>query len=109
MIYPYHCDECGLEQDIVKPVSECSNPEKCKDCDSLLRRVYTAPLLYGTSVYEANHNPALGQTFTSKRQEQYYKDKHNLIEVGNESTKVMKRDIESERRKRLDSGYDDIV
>jgi hypothetical protein len=74
-----------------------------------LRRVYTPLHFTGTAVYEANHNPAVGQTFTNKREEQYYKDKHNLIEVGNETTKTMKRDIESERLKRLNASYDDII
>ncbi len=55
MVYPYHCDRCGLNCEIQKPMSEASRPEKCK-CGALLRRVYTAPsVTWGKNCWDFDH------------------------------------------------------
>jgi len=50
MIYLYRC-ECGNEQTIEKPMSECSTKELCK-CGKEMQRVYTASAIKTTDGYK---------------------------------------------------------
>lgn len=49
MIYPYACDTCNIEIEVMKPMAESSRKENCGDCGNELRRIFTTPsvLNYG--------------------------------------------------------------
>jgi len=43
--YLYGCDKCKTQVEITKPSTECSREEKCKVCDTVMDRIYTAPAI----------------------------------------------------------------
>ena len=42
MRYLYKCESCKKDVEVVKPMSQASSVEHCKDCNSVLIRIYTA-------------------------------------------------------------------
>lgn len=42
MIYPFHCPSCGNYREVVRPVSESGDAERC-NCGQIMNRVYTIP------------------------------------------------------------------
>lgn len=99
MIYPYHCDSCDRGFEVVKPAADSSRIEKCYDCMSDARRVWTVTLLSGTSVTHAEFNPAFGAVVKNKRHKEYLAAKKNMIEVGNDfnSGDSMQKHFDTER------------
>jgi len=47
-IYPYRCDVCDIETDVVKPMAQSSSREVC-ECGETMRRIYTMPSVTGTA------------------------------------------------------------
>lgn len=45
MTYTYTCQECKIEIEIMKPVSEVEREEHCNICESELKRVYNAAMI----------------------------------------------------------------
>lgn len=45
--YRYECPECGLF-DVIKPLRESGEPQRCGRCGAMARRVFTAPMLART-------------------------------------------------------------
>ena len=39
--YSYHCDSCGLDFDVRKPMAESSTPETCPECGGDTRKLIT--------------------------------------------------------------------
>jgi len=59
MTYEYHCESCGRDEDIRKPLSLIGRAETCPDCNSLMDRVIVAPYVnwqHNLTVKERDEN-----------------------------------------------------
>lgn len=45
--YQYKCPECGLF-DVIRPLGEADERQRCEGCGAIARRVFTAPMLMRT-------------------------------------------------------------
>ena len=43
MKYPYKCPKCENKETVTKMMAESSREEKCSKCDTVMKRVWTAP------------------------------------------------------------------
>jgi putative FmdB family regulatory protein len=43
-LYPYRCEQCGLEFEVSRPISQASNPANCPMDGTAGARIFTAPM-----------------------------------------------------------------
>jgi putative FmdB family regulatory protein len=48
-LYEYYCDECGVVDTVIRPMSECSYGRGCFNCAGAMRRIYSPPTLVNRS------------------------------------------------------------
>lgn len=111
MIYPYRCQACKYEFDVVKSVKEIDNEERCEKCDSLADRYISRTYFYGASDWNtAEFNPGLGcVTFGSKDRAKKAKER-GLEEVGNDysSGEAAITHFDNMREKKRQDGWDKL-
>jgi len=59
-IYPYKCETCQIDYDIMKPVSRFNSPEVCPVCSLELDRLVSLPakpVFKGSGFYETDYKP----------------------------------------------------
>lgn len=109
MIYCYECKECQHRFEVIKSVKDIDNPENCPGCSSLeTARYLTPPSFYGEKVEDAEYNPAFGCVVRDSRHRKELAKRHGLIEIGTESPEKYCREMDRDREKRLQAGYDKI-
>lgn len=103
--YPYSCEKCDKEFDVIKPMSESSRPETCPTCGNPADRVFTCNVhFYGTKIEDAEYNPGLGCVTKSKKHREEIAKRIGAIEIGNECpTKIDKHFEKQREEKRLKS------
>jgi predicted nucleic acid-binding Zn ribbon protein len=93
MVYQYACSKCNIESEVVKPHTECSNPEHCLICNTEMQRVWTVPQVNCPIPPAGYYNHGLGRVINSKRDirdaQIQHKDRtgFDLIELGNDKPK----------------------
>jgi len=107
LVYPYSCEKCDIEFDVVKHHSKSSKKEKCPQCKSTATRIWPMPLFIGTAVQNAEFNPGLGVVTKSKRHREELCKRMDLVEVGNEKPKTFRKHFEQERETKRRKAYED--
>lgn len=112
MIYPYLCDSCQKEFDVVKSYLHMDDPEKC-DCGSKATRQFTARVhIIGAQVTNAEYNPGLGCVVKNKAHKDDIMKRKGVVEVGNDygSSEKLQKKFETDRaekiKKRLDGSIE---
>ena len=52
-LYPYHCDHCGLDFEVSRPMSKATEPASCPMDGTAGTRIFTAPLRLTTKGQDA--------------------------------------------------------
>ena len=106
MIYEYFCGNCNAVDEVVRQVSEASDPYQCIDCGLNMIRSYTAPNVVTKGEDIASFNPAFGRVMTEKEAKVEAK-RRGWIEVGNED--VAKHTAPPKRVDYECSDYSDVL
>lgn len=108
MTYEYTCDKCDLDTEVVKPMSESSNPESCEQCGNNLRRVYSSNIqIMGAKTRDAEYYVPFDKVIKNDRERRYEIEKRGLIEIGNEKPERARHYMERDRKARLAKDYED--
>ncbi len=86
MRYPYQCQDCSHEFDVIKSIRDIENIEACQACNSLqTTRLIGCHTFYGAGHWDkAEYNPGLGQIIKNPKHRAEVAKRKGLIEVGNE-------------------------
>lgn len=106
MVYPYHCQRCDFDFDVVKHHSKSSKKEKCPKCKKVSDRVWTCTTLIGTAVEDAQWNPGLGIVTKSARHRKDEAKARGLEEVGNERPEKTRKDMAKKREEKRKKAYE---
>ena len=65
--YEYDCLKCDAKYSVIKSIKSYDGKDRCPDCGNVGDRVYSAKVAFiGTSVQDAEYNPAFGQVVNNK-------------------------------------------
>lgn len=110
MIYPYRCDGCQFEFDVVKSVSEFDREESCEKCQGHATRQFNARVHFiGTKVQHAEYNPGLGCVVKNKRHREELCKRKGLTEVGNESPDRIYTENEKQRESNREASWEKVL
>lgn len=81
--------------------------ETCTACNITLTRIYTSPMLVGTSVFTPEYNPGLGQVVYSQRHKEELCKKMGVVEIGNDysSPEKIHKEVDKGIAERNEAGY----
>ena len=110
MIYEYHCKDCGLAFDVVKPYSEMENHEACKSCGQTAVRQFLPRIIHlsKTKVEHPEYNPGLGMVVKNAYHRSEICKEKNLIEVGNENVLKESERVQKNKRAERKKAWDDL-
>jgi len=108
MLYPYVCEKCNKDQDILKPASDSSKIEHCNQCGNELKRVWTRFQVIGASVQNAEYNPGLGCVVNNKRHRQEIAKQRDLIEVGSETPDTIYKEAVVRKQQEREKEWDKL-
>lgn len=107
MKYPYRCEKCGHDFDVIKSVREIDNPESCKKCGSTAQRyIARGGDFYGANDWDkAEFNPAFGCVVKNRQHKRELLRKFAgegkvFEEIGNEPVEKMHSHFEKVREER---------
>jgi len=105
-VYPFRCTKCEHEFDIVESIKEYSGKATCPKCGyETTERLWSADIYFsGTSVQNAEYNPAFGGIVKNKKHRDELAKRHGLVEIGNEKPETIHKAAEQARedkRKRI--------
>lgn len=104
--YPYKCQSCGEDSEVVKKMRDASREEVCSKCSIVLTRVWTSFQIMGAKVEYAEFNPGLGCVVKNSRERNEIAKRHGLIEVGNETPETIYRETVVNREKEREKEWD---
>lgn len=105
--YPYCCIRCGEHSEIIKSIRDAQREEICQTCSVVLSRTYTAPIIIGARVENAEYNHGLGVVTKSAKHRNEVAKQMGLTEVGNETPATLAKDA-SYRQKQRDKEWDSL-
>lgn len=110
MVYPYVCNLCEYEFDVIKKLADFERPENCPQCRGIARRGVCAPAINKTAAGSWNQvefNPGLGcWTKSHKHAEQIAKSR-GMEPVGNEDPEKIHKHYEKQREETRRQRYED--
>lgn len=109
--YPYRCEPCDTEYEIIKSIKEYDpkNPDPCPLCKRPGQRVFSCNVHFiGTKIEDAEYNPGLGQITKSKRHRDELAKRMGAIEIGNENPDKMHNYFEKQREEKRKRSYEDL-
>lgn len=109
--YPYECQDCAHEFEVVKSIVRIEDMEHCPICGSIANR-YIAKTggFIGASDWDtAHYNPAFGKVFKSNAEMRKEAKRRGWDEVGNEAPEKIHKHFDESRQKRLDSALDSTL
>ena len=88
-------------------MAQASDPERCS-CGEIAQRVFCAPLISGTKIFEAEYYHSLGKVITNKRQLNNELAKRDLIPIGNDygSGEKMQQHFDASREEAREKKWD---
>lgn len=80
-IYPYKCDKCGKEQEVVQSIASYSKqPLVPRCCSEAMRRVMTSPLVtFDTAPWGAYVSPIDGSVIDSRSKRDEHMARHGVV------------------------------
>lgn len=107
--YPYQCQSCNQEFDIIKSVADIDHVEPCKECGSDdTQRLIAKVNLEKSSMAQPYYEPALGCIIKGKGHKAQVLKEKGLEEVGSTSPDTMYKNLELEREKRMAKEWDEL-
>lgn len=110
MIYEYECIKCQKRFDVVKSVKDIDVNEFCVRCGEPSERKFVPSRIhiFGASVENAEYNHGLGQVVRNKKHRAEIAKQKGLIEIGNEKTESIHKELDQVRAKRREKAWDDV-
>lgn len=108
MRYPYRCNTCKNEFDVIKSVKEIDNEEICDKCGSLATRFIAVTHFYGAKVEDAEYNPAFGCIVKDSKHRKELAKKFGVEEIGTESVEKVHKHFETQKAKELEDSWDKV-
>lgn len=108
MVYPYRCNKCSHNFDVVKSYKLLDQPENCDACgDSDTTRLFSPRItILGAKVEDAEYNPGLGTVTRNTKHRNEIAKRMGLIEVGNESTDTLYKESTLAAEQRREREWD---
>lgn len=109
MIYPYKCDSCAHDFDVVKSHVDMNRPEACEKCAAPATRQFTARVhIVGAKVTHAEYNPGLGCVVKNKQHLDYLCKSKGVVPVGNDygSGEKMQKEFDEARERKFSERMD---
>ena len=110
MIYPYRCQECSHNFDVVKSVKQIDSLEECQACgSSSTERLFSAQIYFiGAKVEDSEYNPGLGCVTKGKRHREEIAKQRGLVEVGNESADTLHKESVVKKEKQREREWSEL-
>lgn len=90
MIYPYRCNGCGEEFEVIKAVADIDRQELCPKCSSVGVRYISTTHFYGASDWHGpEYNPGLGCIVESNKHKRQILKERGLEEIGTTSAETL--------------------
>lgn len=113
MLYPYICRECESRFEVVKPLCDIDEPEKCPECDSD-NTFRSIGLVRIGSVDRESYQPAFGKVIKNKL---HLKDEllrardegREMVAVGDEPVDKLASNLERTRTERWRKSWSEPV
>lgn len=111
MIYPYHCVACKHEFEVIKSVRQIDDEESCELCGQIsVRTIAKSQAFYGANDWDTAHfSTVLGMKVRSNKEAQKIARERGLVEVGTENIEKIHKKFDTEREKKIETRYDDIL
>lgn len=111
MIYPYHCNHCDHDFEVIKSVKYIDDTEYCDRCNAVsVRQIAKSQFFYGEKDWDTSHyNPALGRTVKSNAEARKIAKQMGMEEVGNEKVDKFHKHFDDIREKKEKTSYDKIL
>lgn len=111
MIYPYHCVACKHEFEVIKSVRQIDDEESCELCGQIsVRTIAKSQAFYGANDWDTAHfSTVLGMKVRSNKEAQKIARERGLVEVGTENVEKIHKKFDTEREKKIETRYDDIL
>lgn len=106
MIFDFFCNKCDLGKEVIARIGQCPKDINCDQCGENMQRIYYPPQFIGTSVENAEYNPAFGKVIKNKYERKEMAKRMNLEEVGTTSQDSLHK-IYDDHKKKLDKPYED--
>lgn len=111
MIYPYVCNGCSLEFEVIKSYRDIDNVEHCPDCGTIGNRTISKhQAVDSTAASDWNaktYNPAFGKALTPQQAKREAKAR-NWTEVGTEPPEKIQKHFEAERKAKYKASWDKL-
>lgn len=107
MTFEYWCDHCNLVTEEWAAIGEAPISVKCVQCGGVAERQYTAPMIIGAAVQDAEYNPAFGQVVKSKRHREELAKQRGMIEVGSERVDSLIKHQDDHVKRIANKDYED--
>lgn len=106
MIYPYGCS-CGRKFDVTKSIHNATDPERCA-CGEIAQRIFVAPMISGSKIFEAEYYPALGKVITNKKELQNEMARRDIVQIGNDwgTGEKMQTHFDKQRQENREKAWD---
>lgn len=108
--YPYVCNDCGHEFEVVKSVKAIDDPEHCQVCNALSDRVIakTGGFIGASDWDTAHYNPAFGKVMKSNAEARREAKRMGLEEVGNEPVDNIHKKFDGDREKKINDRWNSL-
>ena len=108
--YPYECNGCSHNFEIVKQVADIDINEKCPKCSEYSRRTISKYAgFYGASDWDSDKiDPAFGVRVKSHAHRKRLAKERGWTEVGNEDMGKWADIADRDREKKLDESWDKV-
>lgn len=107
--YPYECQDCGHDYEVVKSVSAIDETEYCPKCNSVASRYIakTGGFIGAGDWDTAHYNPALGKVVKSNAEARMEAKRMGMEEIGNEPVDKIHKKFDTEREQKIQRRYDE--
>jgi putative FmdB family regulatory protein len=111
MIYPYSCNSCKHDFEVIKSVRHIDDDESCELCGhTAVRTIAKSQAFYGANDWDtAHYSTVLGMKVRSNKEAQKIARERGLVEVGTENIEKIHKKFDTEREKKIETRYDDIL
>lgn len=107
--YPYQCQSCYREFDVIKSVIDIDQEEICEQCGNAeTKRLIAMSNLEKSSMQQPYYEPALGCIINGKGHKQQILKERGLEEVGTTNPDTMYKDLEQQKAKERARQWDDL-
>ena len=111
MIYPYKCTVCYNDFEVIKPLRNIDDIERC-GCGGLgercISRFASFSKLAAGDWDTAHYNPAFGQRFRNNGEAKKEAKRLGFTEVGTEPVEKIHKKFDGDRQKKIETRYDGI-